>query len=224
MIRPFLVSYDIAFVPACLILYNFCMTDEEIRQELRNKKKRQRTRKRVISAVLAVAVFAAAGWYAGSALGSRKYDDEIKQFTSVVEDKPLINTAMSQLGNVGGEPYWTWFGFGMRVEWCAIFVSWCEDQCGYIKNDKAPSFAMVEDGAAWFKNHGQWLGEESAPEAGDLVFFDWNLDGEPNHVGIVTAVTDDLLFTVEGNSNDRCRQKRYSLSDPVIYGYARIPE
>ena len=200
------------------------MTDEEIRQELKNKKKKQRTRKRIIAAVLATAIFATAGWFTGRSIGNNKYDNEMKQFVSVIEDKPLINTAMSQLGNKGGEPYWTWFGFGMRVDWCAIFVSWCEDQCGFIKNDKAPSFAMVSDGAAWFQNHGQWLGEEEAPAPGDLVFFDWDQDGELNHVGIVTAVVNDLLFTVEGNSSDRCRQKCYSLTSPVISGYARIPE
>lgn len=200
------------------------MTDEEIRQELRNKKKKQRVRKRIIAAVLAVAVFATAGWFTGKSIGNNKYDKEMKQFTSVVEDKPLINTAMSQLGNVGGEPFWTWFGFGMHVDWCAIFVSWCEDQCGFIKNDKAPSFAMVADGAAWFQRHKQWLGEEEAPAAGDLVFFDWDQDKELDHVGIVTSVVNDQLFTVEGNSSDRCRQKRYALTDPVIAGYARIPE
>lgn len=200
------------------------MTDEEIRQELRNKKKRQRTRKRVIAAVLATVIFATAGWFTGKSIGNNNYDKEIKQFTSVTEDKPLINTALSQLGNKGGEPYWTWFGFGTRVDWCAIFVSWCEDQCGFIKNDKAPSFAMVSDGAGWFQNHGQWLGEEEAPASGDLVFFDWDQDGELDHVGIVTAVVNDLLFTVEGNSSDLCRQKRYSLTSPMISGYARIPE
>ena len=83
---------------------------------------------------------------------------------------------------------------------------------------------MVADGANWFRRHDQWLGEEEAPASGDLVFFDWNQDGELDHVGIVTAVVNDLLFTVEGNSSDRCRQKRYSLANPVIAGYARIPE
>ena len=200
------------------------MTDEEIRQELRNKKKRQRTRKRIIAVVLALAVFATAGWLTGKALGNNRYDKEMKKFTSVVDDKPLINTAMSQLGNQGGEPFWTWFGFSSHVDWCAIFVSWCEDQCGFIKNDMAPSFAMVADGANWFRRHDQWLGEEEAPASGDLVFFDWDQDGELDHVGIVTAVVNDLLFTVEGNSSDRCRQKRYSLANPVIAGYARIPE
>ena len=39
--------------------------------------------------------------------------------------------ALSQLGNVGGRPYWSWYGFESRVDWCACFVSWCANECGY---------------------------------------------------------------------------------------------
>ena len=39
---------------------------------------------------------------------------------------------MTQLGNEGGQPYWSWYGFEGRVEWCACFVSWCANECGYI--------------------------------------------------------------------------------------------
>ena len=48
-------------------------------------------------------------------------------------DDQIVAVALSQLGNVGGEPYWSWYGFGSRVEWCACFVSWCANQCGYIE-------------------------------------------------------------------------------------------
>ena len=68
----------------------------------------------------------------------------------------------------------------------------------------------------------QWLEPTETPQAGDLIFFDWEQDESRDHVGIVTAVIDGNVFTVEGNSSDRCRQKRYSLDSPVIYGYARI--
>lgn len=212
-------------------MYNLSMTDEEIRKILSERAKRKRRKARMTRLLVSLLVFVVAAgvviWAsraAGIKAGNQKYDAELSAIVDVTEDKPLIDTAMSQLGNKGGEPFWTWFGFGTRVEWCAIFVSWCEEQCGFIKNDKAPSFAMVADGANWFKRHDQWLGDEEAPASGDLVFFDWDQDGELDHVGIVTSVVNDLLFTVEGNSSDRCRQKRYSLSDPVINGYARISE
>jgi hypothetical protein len=101
-------------------------------------------------------------------------------------------------------------------------VSWCEDQCGYIKDETAPKFALVSDGADWFVLRDQWKLVGDTPDPGDLIFFDWDLDGGRDHVGIVTAVVDDKVFTVEGNSSDMCRQKRYFLDDPAIYGYGVI--
>jgi len=200
------------------------MTDEEIRRELIKKKKQKRSRNRLIAFIAAVALTVTAAYFTGDAIGSRRYSDELSKYVSVVSDKPLINTAMGEIGNKGGKKFWKWYGFTERVEWCAIFVSWCEDQCKYIAKEKAPSFALVSDGADWFMARDQWLGPDAMPSAGDLVFFDWEQDGDRDHVGIVTGVVDGMVFTVEGNSSDRCRQKRYSLDDPVIYGYAKIKD
>ena len=131
---------------------------------------------------------------------------------------------MSQLGNKGGEPFWSWFGFESREDWCACFVSWCEDQCGFISAGTAPKFALVSDGADWFVLRDQWRLMGDTPEPGDLIFFDWDQDGGRDHVGIVTGVIGDKVFTVEGNSSDLCRQKRYYIDDPAIYGYGVIKE
>ena len=49
-------------------------------------------------------------------------------------DGEIVTVALSQVGNVGGQPYWSWYGFNSRVEWCACFVSWCANECGYIEN------------------------------------------------------------------------------------------
>ncbi len=198
------------------------MTDEEIRQELRKKKKQKMAVRRLIAGVLAAAIFLTGGYFTGKAIGSAKYDKELRKFVSVTDETPLVHVAVQELGNEGGSKYWKWFGFGSRVDWCAIFVSWCEDQCGYIDDKKAPSFAMVSDGANWFIKRDQWLERDAVPEAGDLIFFDWEHDGDRDHVGIVTAVKDDIVFTIEGNSSDRCRRKRYTLDNPFILGYARI--
>ena len=200
------------------------MKDEEIRQELRKRKRQQRTRKRLIAVCVAAVLTVTAGYFSGSAIGSKIYENKLSKMGSATADKPLVKTAMRELGNKGGEKFWSWFGFNERVDWCAIFVSWCEDQCGYINDGKAPSFAMVSDGANWFEGSDQWLARDAVPEAGDIVFFDWENDGSRDHVGIVTAVVDDLVFTVEGNSGDLCRQKRYKLNDPMIYGYGHIKE
>ena len=36
-------------------------------------------------------------------------------------DGEIVTVALSQLGNVGGRPYWSWYGFESRVDWCACF-------------------------------------------------------------------------------------------------------
>jgi len=176
----------------------------------------------MISLVVAAAIAVGGGVLAGTAIGNRNYAKEMNGIVSVVSDKPIVKVAMEQLGNKGGEPFWSWYGFKSREDWCALFVSWCEDQCGYLESDTAPKFAIVSDGADWFVLRDQWRLMGDTPEAGDLIFFDWDQDGARDHVGIVTGVVDDKVFTVEGNSSDLCRQKRYFVDDPAIYGYGVI--
>lgn len=206
------------------MMYTVDMTDEEVRRVLRKKRKQQLLKKRLIAITVAAAIAVGGGFLAGNAIGNKTYADEMKRVVSVVSDKPIVKVAMGQLGNKGGKPFWSWYGFKNREEWCALFVSWCEDQCGYLKSEAAPKFAIVSDGADWFVLRDQWRLMGDTPEPGDLIFFDWEQDGARDHVGIVTAVVDDKVFTVEGNSSDLCRQKRYSLDDPVIYGYGVIKE
>ena len=204
------------------MMYTITMTDEEIRRILRKKRKRQLAKRRIIALAVAAVLAIGGGLLAGHAIGNREYSNEMKKVVSVTEDKPIIKAAMGQLGNKGGEPFWSWYDFKERVEWCACFVSWCEDQCGFIKDGTAPKFALVSDGADWFVLRDQWKLVGDTPDPGDLIFFDWDLDGGRDHVGIVTAVVDDKVFTIEGNSSDMCRQKRYFLDDPAIYGYGVI--
>lgn len=198
------------------------MTDEEIKKELRRRKNRKILRRNLIIICLAAAVAVAGGIALGNKLGADKYEKEVAIKAVIAEDTPLINTALGELGNKGGDKFWKWFGFGSYQPWCACYVSWCFDQLGYIKDDKAIQFAMVKDGANWFKRKEQWLKAGETPVANDLIFFDWENDGVLDHVGIVTGVVGDNVYTVEGNSSDRCRQKRYKLSDSVIAGYGHM--
>ena len=200
------------------------MTDEEIRRVLRKKRKQKLLKRRLIAIAIAAVIAVGGGFLTGRAIGNKTYADEMKKVVSVVQDKPIVKVAMGQLGNKGGEPFWSWYGFKNREEWCALFVSWCEDQCGYLEKELAPKFAIVSDGADWFVLRDQWRLVGDTPEPGDLIFFDWDQDGGRDHVGIVTAVVDDQVFTIEGNSSDLCRQKRYFLDDPAIYGYGVIKE
>lgn len=129
----------------------------------------------------------------------------------------VVDVAKSQVGNVGGYPYWSWYGFGSRVEWCACFVSWCYGQMGLSE----PRFAACQSqGVPWFQSHGQWGArgyENIAP--GDSIFFDWDLDGSADHVGIVVGTDGSRVYTVEGNSGDACKIKSYDLNYECIKGY-----
>ena len=134
-------------------------------------------------------------------------------------NQAIVEVALTQLGNEGGQPYWSWYGFEGRVEWCACFVSWCADQCGYIESGIIPKFAGCVDGANWFKGNGQWQDRNYEPQAGNIVFFDWEGDGETDHVGIVEKCENGVVYTVEGNSGDACRQNQYTVGSSSIYGY-----
>ena len=136
-----------------------------------------------------------------------------------IGDGEIVTVALSQVGNAGGEPYWSWYGFDGRVEWCACFVSWCADQCGYIDSGVIPKFAGCVNSSQWFKDRGQWQDGGFTPEAGQIIFFDWEGDGETDHVGIVERCEGGIVYTVEGNSGDARRQRSYPVGSSSIYGY-----
>ena len=138
-------------------------------------------------------------------------------------DGEIVSVALSQVGNIGGQPYWSWYGFGGRVDWCACFVSWCANECGYIEAGIIPKFAGCIPGSNWFKDRGQWQDNSFEPSAGHIIFFDWERDGLTDHVAIVEKCEDGIVYTIEGNSGDACRQSSYSVGNSVIYGYG-IPE
>ena len=129
----------------------------------------------------------------------------------------LVNLAKKQVGNVGGYPYWSWYGFNGRVEWCACFVSWCYHKAGKSE----PRFAGCQSqGVPWFTSRGQWGArgyKNIAP--GDAIFFDWDGDGGADHVGIVIGTDGSRVYTVEGNSGDACKIKSYDLNSGYIKGY-----
>ena len=126
-------------------------------------------------------------------------------------NQAIVEVALTQLGNQGGQPYWSWYGFNSRVEWCACFVSWCADQCGYIESGLVPKFAGCVDGANWFKSNGKWQDRTYEPKTGDIIFFDWEGDGTTDHVGIVEKCENGTVYTVEGNSGDACKQRQYAV-------------
>ena len=142
----------------------------------------------------------------------------------------LVAVAQSQVGNVGGAPYWSWYGFNSRVEWCACFVSWCANECGYIETGIIPKYASCVNGVQWFKNRGQWLDGSAEPLPGMIIFYDWDKhgqsgqqDGRADHTGIVWKVENGYVYTIEGNLSDKCTTSRRQIGEYQILGYG-VPE
>lgn len=163
------------------------------------------------------------GW---SSYGDKQYVAHVLQyypygraFSMGFGNQAIVEMALSQIGQQGGQPYWSWYGFGGRVEWCACFVSWCAEECGYIEAGIIPKFSLCSDGVNWFKTQGQWQDRNYEPMAGDIIFFDWGGDGSVDHVGIVEYCENGVVHTVEGNSSDSCRRREYPVGSSNIYGY-----
>ena len=131
----------------------------------------------------------------------------------------IVSVALTQLGNEGGQKFWSWYGFDSHVAWCACFASWCGDQAGLIESSKMPKFSLCDDGIAWFQSKGKWKSRGYSPAPGTLIFFDWNGDGTSDHVGIVEKTEGSTVYTVEGNSSNAVNQRSYSINNGTIMGY-----
>ncbi len=147
---------------------------------------------------------------------------------SPIPNSKIIVVAKTQIGNKGGDKFWKWYGFEEHVQWCACYVSWCANECGYIDKGVIPKFSVCNDGINWFKEKNEWhdRGDSYYPIIGDIIFFDWydendNQDGISDHVGIVTRtnISNRKVYTIEGNANNICVEKMYSFDEEQIMGY-----
>lgn len=161
------------------------------------------------------------GW---SSYGDKEYVSHVLRYyvfgriPTGTGSQAIVQVALTQEGN-GGDTYWSWYGFAQREEWCACFVSWCADQCGYIEAGVIPKFSLCSAGMEWFESQGQFMDGSYVPATGDLVFFDWENDGSIDHVGIVESVVDGNIYTVEGNSGDKVARRSYPIGYGKIVGY-----
>jgi peptidoglycan hydrolase-like protein with peptidoglycan-binding domain len=140
----------------------------------------------------------------------------------------ILKVAGSQIGtteqgnNAGGaKKYQQFFGRGPEP-WCADFVSWVMSMAGRPTNSPyCPTFVQQ------LKKQGRWKGVKD-PQPGDIVFFDWDGDNSPDHVGILKCVNaDGSITTIEGNtSNPKNRsqegvfEKHRGKGD--IFGYGAV--
>ena len=143
-------------------------------------------------------------------------------FAGLFGNQQIVSVAMGQIGNSGGQKFWSWYGFDSHVEWCACFVSWCADQSGLIESGKVPKFSLCSSGVTWFQGKNKWQSGGTTPSAGMIIFFDWDHDGTSDHVGIVEKYEGGRVYTIEGNSSDQVRQRNYAVDYASIMGYGVI--
>lgn len=155
-------------------------------------------------------------------------DGDMDYDSSQIPNSEIVLVAKAQIGNEGGDKFWKWYGFEEHVHWCACYVSWCANECGYIDKGIIPKFSVCTDGINWFKEKNEWhdRGESYYPVVGDIIFFDWydedgKQDGTSDHVGIVTRtdINNRNIYTIEGNTSNKCAGRMYSFDDMQVMGY-----
>lgn len=177
-----------------------------------------------IAVVIILVIVLIAGFVAAifNSNGDMDYD------SSQIPNSEIVLVAKAQIGNEGGDKFWKWYGFEEHVHWCACYVSWCANECGYIDKGIIPKFSVCTDGINWFKEKNQWQdrSESYYPIIGDIIFFDWydengNQDGTSDHVGIVTRtdIANRTIYTIEGNTSNKCAERMYFFDDAQIMGY-----
>ena len=169
---------------------------------------------------------AAHGW---SSYGDTEYVPHVMRyysgggwFSGLFGSGQLVTIAKSQLGNEGGQKFWSWYGFDSREEWCACFVSWCADQAGLIQKGAVSKFSLCTAGVDWFQEKGKWQSGGNVPTPGTIIFFDWDHDGASDHVGIVESCDGTTVHTIEGNSGDAVKQNSYTVNSRSILGYGLV--
>lgn len=136
----------------------------------------------------------------------------------MTDREKVVSIAAQQIGNVGGQKFWSWYGFSYRVAWCACYVSWVLRQAG-VKKSVCFNYCYCPTAVNWFKAQGIWKGRDYKPSPGDIIMFDWENDGVSDHTGIVERCAGGIVYTIEGNSGDQCRRKSYAVGSSVIMGY-----
>jgi len=121
-----------------------------------------------------------------------------------VVDIAKAEIGYTEEGKSNDTKYGKWYGLNNNP-WCAMFVSWCFDKAGLGKkvaaqNDKG--FASCAAGLKWFTDKNKIIPIGQA-QAGDLVFFQFDTDAEPDHVGIVKWNNTALKYlqVIEGNTS-----------------------
>ena len=146
----------------------------------------------------------------------------------IIQPHSLVDVALSQLqvdntSRYGGRKYQIYLGKDSNVAWCACFVAWCANECGYIDDGIMPNSAGCIQCINWYKDKDEWLPGHPEPRPGMVIFFDWDGDKKADHTGIVTGVSGGKVYTVEGNRGNAVGSFSYDLDNSYIFGYG-VPD
>lgn len=170
----------------------------------------------------------------GDSVGKAEAQEKLKELEEAEKDarfeflKTLAGQYDSRGEIIGGKGYFSeWYignyadnpGWNQYTPWCGCFLSWGAEQLKTSIDGDPPRFANVDDGMNTFQTQKKWRDSGTEPIPGDYVFFDWDRDRDPDHVGAVLCVDGNQLYTIEGNSGGRVAVNRYPLSDSHIVGY-----
>jgi len=135
--------------------------------------------------------------------------------TQKVNRESIADYALQFVGE-GGSRFKSWYG--IYDEWCAMFVSYVADKTG--NKDLIPKIAYVPSYVDLYKKKADLKVNSSyRPEKDMLIVFDYEPNNIANHIGIVTGSDDKYVYTVEGNTSDMVKERKYDINDPDIMGY-----
>lgn len=132
----------------------------------------------------------------------------------------IVQVALAEEGTTDGSEYWQFvvgsqFIDGNSTPWCACFVSWCAEQCGFIEDGIFPRSASVAVYEAYYRQRNLYVESgDYIPRQGDLIIF-----GSDEHIGIVQYTEGGRVITIEGNTSDAVHSRSYALTSSYISGY-----
>ncbi len=140
----------------------------------------------------------------------------------------MINFAVGEEGKTNGGKYFSELGKSNGGAWCAVFVGWAAQKAG-VPSSVIPVMTQTWCGGSdsngmkpWFTKRGLWQNRGYAPKAGDIIFWDWDDNGNgPDHVGIVTGYDSSrkMVKAVHGNYSGKVVVNEWGLNDYRIDGY-----
>lgn len=132
----------------------------------------------------------------------------------------IVRVALQEEGTEDGSKYWKFttgseFVDGSTTPWCASFVTWCANECGYIEDGTFPKTASVATYRDFFREKERLHeAEDYVPKTGDLILF-----GDDEHIGIVQYTEGNRVVTIEGNTSDAVHSRSYTIGSSYITGY-----